>query len=142
MIYLLYMSKINIIGLTKIDDPFYRYQMVQPKYENSNLTNLLDIAKDLDRSPDMIIKFLKYKFNSSCTFKNNILTLPKNTSPTDFENALFEFIEYVVLCPLCRLPETTIDKKTNISCKCCSYNKPVDKQKISKTANKFYDALN
>jgi translation initiation factor 2 beta subunit (eIF-2beta)/eIF-5 len=134
----------NIQGLQPIDDPFYRYRMPIPKYDNTGLTNLPQIAKDLNREPEMIIKFLKHKFSSSCVYKNNVLTLPKNTTPSDFNNAIYEFIEYVVLCPLCRLPETIIEQdndKIYISCKCCSYNKPIDNKNISKTANKFYDNL-
>jgi translation initiation factor 5 len=135
---------VNIEGFDDLDDPFYRYRMAKPisnQGNNNTITNLSAIAKDLDRPVEMIVKFLKFKFNAPVIFKNTVLVLPGKYVIGDFMVALREFIEYFVLCPTCRLPETSLimnKNSINIYCKCCSNNSMIDINKINKHASKLY----
>lgn len=124
------MSKINIQGITDIDDPFYRYTMTKlnvVKLRNkTSIDNLDKVAQDLARDPKLIADFLKKKLNISLIYKNNLLTMSATLQYPTFELALREFIEKYVLCESCKLPETILtfdDKKTKftLDCKCCSH---------------------
>lgn len=131
------MSKINIQGIKDIDDSLYRYKMMKPVVTKlktkTELSNLDAVCKDLNRTPHMLIEFLKKKFGTNFVQKDNKYTTTKVLSYEEIMNTIREFIEYFVLCPNCKLPETEciIDKKLNISCKCCSFsNDIVIKNKI------------
>ena len=85
-------TKINIQGISDIDDPFYRYTMTKlnvTKLRNKiAIDNLEQVAKDLDRDPKLIIDHFKKKLNLSITYKNNLLTLPSNMEYSILEISL------------------------------------------------------
>ena len=125
-------NKINIQGLNEILDPFYRYKMAKlnvAKQKNKIMINNFDVVcKDLDREPNILINYFKKKFNTSFTYKNNILTTTRtDVNYKEFEIVLREFIEKYVLCERCKLPETELHKgdgkndEVTLICKCCSY---------------------
>src|SRR3989337_4144938 len=91
-------NKINIQGLNEILDPFYRYKMAKlnvAKQKNKIMINNFDVVcKDLDREPNILINYFKKKFNTSFTYKNNILTTTRtDVNYKEFEIVLREFIE-------------------------------------------------
>jgi len=121
------MSKINIQGINNINDTFYRYKMsplnVVKQRNKTVIDNLVKVAADLDRDPKTIVDYFKKKFNTSFTYKNDILSTTTDITYDKFELALRDFIESYVLCGTCKLPETelTINKdKILLNCKCCS----------------------
>jgi len=125
------MSKINIQGINNINDLFYRYKMsplnVVKQRNKTVIDNLNKVAADLDREPKIIIDYFKKKFNTSFTYKCDILSTPTDITYEKFESVLREFIELYVLCGTCKLPETeiTLNKdKILLNCKCC-YNKTI-----------------
>lgn len=69
------MTLINIQGTTPITDPFYRYKMnlviVTQQKNRTAFENINQIAKDLDRQPQDILKFLKSHFASNFNMCNN-----------------------------------------------------------------------
>lgn len=141
------MSKVNIMGLNDIIDPFYRYTMrkviIEQLRNKTAINNLNDVAMDLDRDPLLILEFLKKRFGVNFIYKNNIATTTKTLSYDDIWNALREFIEFFILCPACNLPETTIlvGKNIKLTCKCCSFNGPMKKIGITKPIEKTLEAL-
>ena len=122
------MSKINIAGLDEINDPFYRYKMTKlvisrQKKSWTLINNLDNVANDIGREQNLIIEFFKKKFSANFSIKKQMLVTSKDISYDEFEKAIREFIEYFVLCPICRLPETNIRKSSNdlyLDCICCS----------------------
>ncbi|ARF08902.1 translation initiation factor 2 subunit beta [Catovirus CTV1] len=118
---------INIRGTkTSIDnDVFFRYKMHSPKISDQKntktLENLNEISKDLDRDSKLIIKFLKNKLGVNIVHKNDKLIIPKTVTYEALLNAIYDFIQELVLCPKCQLPETVL-VENNVTCKCCSYS--------------------
>lgn len=143
------MSKINICGLDDNNDPFYRYKMekvnIVVQKNKSNIMNLHIIANEIYRDVNLLVNYYKKKFNTSVIFKNNILTVSGIITTNEFEEALREFIEYYVLCPVCRLPQTElviVKNKIEINCKCCPNSTEIKRNNIkSKICNKLYDSL-
>jgi len=126
-------NKINIQGLSDIDDPHYRYTMIKLnviKQRNKTvIDNLHLVAADLDRNPIMIANFFRKKMGIAMTYKNGILSTSADLNYSHFDNPLREFIQLYVLCGVCKLPETIFfikDNKVSLECKCCS-NKTVIK---------------
>lgn len=120
------MVKIPISGLQEIDDPFYRYTMDRMNLIKNGsfylIDNLPTICKELDRDDKLLVKYFNLKFNVSFVYKNGILRTQKDIKLNDYEEALHEFIEYFVLCPRCKLPETILESKYVLKCKACSYD--------------------
>ena len=143
------MGKINVCGLEEKDDPFYRYQMekfvvTRQKKGRTVVENLENVAKDIERDPILIIEFFKRKFSTNFIFKKGILTTSRDINYKELEIAIREFIEYFVLCSICRLPETTITKNSNkffLNCKCCSNISPLESTGKNKFANKTIDNI-
>ncbi|CAH6421851.1 Translation initiation factor [uncultured virus] len=138
-------SKLNITGLIDKEDIHYRYKM--NKLNINNLRNKIEIdnlnliCKDINRDPKYLIEFFKIKFATSFIFKNGRLSTTKNINYIEFELALKEFIEYFVICPVCRLPETEIkiSKEITLFCKCCPYNGKLNpKNKIAEKTLKIF----
>jgi len=148
--YIIYvtMPKINMCGINDINDPFYRYQMeklsVKQQRTKTIITNFKDVAKDIDRDPFMLVDFFKKKFEANIIYKNDILSTTRKTSYKEFEEALREFIEFLILCPVCYLPETDLDcvnGKAYLFCKCCPFSGAIRDNKTinNKTINRYID---
>ena len=129
------MSKMNIQGINNIDDPFYRYKMhklnvVQQK-NKVVIDNIQTICDDLKVEPSMLFNFFKKKFSISMHLdKNNVLSTTARITYQDCEKVLREFIEEVVLCKKCGLPEldiTTSQNKISRICKSCSHSDNIKK---------------
>lgn len=136
------MSKVPVAGLTDISDPFYRYQRhslkVNKLKNKTEIVNLDQVAKDIEREPWMLMEYFKKKFGISFVNKSGTLTTTKDVTQDSFEQCIREFIEYYVLCPVCFLPETDykITSSTyTLSCRCCSHIEPIKGQK-DKIANR------
>lgn len=121
------MNRINIRGKNEIDDPFYRYKrdrVITQKLRNKvEIANLTKISKDIERDPDILISYLKLKFNSNFIDKNNKITTTKNLENSQIESVINDFIQEYVLCEKCLLPETDLLYKDTIylNCRCCSH---------------------
>lgn len=122
------MNKINIEGLGKIDDPFYRYKMARIniiRQKNKTIIDNIDkVCKDLERNPDLFVNYLKKKLSIALVYKNGILSMTKDIGEDDMNKLLKEFIELYVICEKCKLPETDImiyNDKVLLDCKCCSF---------------------
>lgn len=119
--------KINLRGLTENNDPFYRYKMEKPEIvrEKSKTVfkNIGVLAKDLNRDPELMASFIKSRLGINGVYKKDQLMINGKVDETNLTDALYEFIEYFVLCPTCKLPETELKtgKTVRMSCKCCSY---------------------
>jgi translation initiation factor 2 subunit 2 len=130
------MGKINIQGLNELIDPFYRYKrdtiLVVPERNLTAIANLEKVSKDIGRNEDMLLNYIKRRFGGSFTKKNNRILTAKNITTGEMELAISEFIEYLVLCPECGLPETKLYlQKKSIICECCGYNGEINPKYVN-----------
>lgn len=123
-------KKINIRGLTdNSGDIFYRYKMEKliciDQKGKTVVNNIDNIAKAIDRDPKNIANHFKKRLGTAMVYKDSKITISKTVTVNELEQLLFEFIEYNVLCPVCKNPETivTINKKNKqeMTCKACSF---------------------
>ncbi|AYV75986.1 MAG: translation initiation factor 2 subunit beta [Terrestrivirus sp.] len=142
------MSKsINVRGLTENIDPTYRYRMppiqITKQKTKSVITNIKEVCKALDRDPLILVDYFKKKFSTpmNVDLDENRVEL-KSIEQNELQNAIFEFIEYFILCPTCRNPETDLsNKKTTlyIKCRACSHYGPL--QMHNKLVNKVSEYI-
>jgi len=126
---------INVRGLDDKNDsdPCFRYKMQALKLEKQKtkdvILNINDIGDNLSRDPKMLVEFLKKKFGTQMKYSATLNKIEiKGISQIDLQKAIYEFIEYFVLCPTCRNPETILRKKKEnlyISCKACSHDEQI-----------------
>lgn len=125
-------SQIPRVNLIRTNDDFYRYkrQVVQTRHSPAKQTFLLNIDKiatELDRSKDLILKYLQVKLATSSGTARNKETGCKETyvkglfDVKTIEQALFDFAENFVVCPKCKNPETFYKNKKVlfIYCRAC-----------------------
>lgn len=111
-----------------ITDPFYRYKMPALSTKilgrETVVTNLEQVAKALDRSPDVIMKY--FSVMSGCGMNGN--KLMGGYEAGYLQQILQHFIERYVICESCNNPETYLSARSdNIRkvCKACGSHKPV-----------------
>lgn len=130
-----------IRGKTEINDPSYRYKMHKINFQKENtrtcITNLDTITTDI-KIPDsnMIITFLKKKLSISVIkdkIGRDIITNDVDTK--NIQNALYEFIEYFVLCKRCRLPELdyVYEKNLCVRCRGCGHVDSIDSDRYTES---------
>lgn len=116
-----------IRGKQEINDPSYRYKMhkivFQKERTKTCITNLEQIANDI-KIPDqeMLTSFFKKRLAIAMTCKKDRVIITNDVSTASIQSALYEFIEYFVLCKNCNLPELSYSlekKKLSIKCKSC-----------------------
>ena len=140
------MSKINICGHEEINDPFYRYTMekvivIREKHQTV-IPNISAVAKDLDRNEALLVHFFKKEFGCNFVYKHGKLTTTTILTVGLINDVLKDFIEYLVLCPVCRLSETEImifkknkkNKHLVMDCKACSFNGNINTTTIKSKA--------
>jgi translation initiation factor 5 len=145
-------TQINIRGKDSINDPNYRYKMTPLNIITEGafkaITNIPQVAHDLERAPYMLVEFIKHKLGTNLSYKNDKLKYSNKLSNDLVQNALYEFIELFVLCETCNLPETNlvVKKDKNIiefTCRACSANNSlqVDKLKVDKHVQKTCQSI-
>lgn len=101
-----------IRGKTEIIDPFYRYKMEKMVFRiertKTSIMNLDKIALSLKiPDPECIIIFFKKRLAMQMAQGNQGLIISRHVDSKIMQDALYEFIDYFVLCKSCSLPELT-----------------------------------
>jgi translation initiation factor 5 len=129
-------SKEPIRGIDPIDDPFYRYKMQSIVFRTERtktvISNLFQIANDLKRDPHIMINFIKSKVSSAMKIQGTDVVISNAMNHKKIQEALYEFIEYFVLCPRCRFPESNLEiaeKNINHNCNACGMISSIDSNK-------------
>lgn len=135
-------SKENYVNVPRrITDPHYRYTMplLRVKVEGRGkmiktiLLNLREVAKDVYRSPEYLLKFFAFELAASTkidrTEENNLkYIINGQRHMSELEAALDKFIDNFVLCGKCGNPETLVYIKKGCvfhRCKACGFGTPV-----------------
>jgi len=126
------------------EDAFYRYKVRQlyiqivgkGKMIKTVLLNVDDVSKDLQVAPQYLTAYLGYELGAQSKYDlkkpdRERATLNGDIDSGAFNKALLQFIKEFVLCPICGLPEITmeIDKKTDkltVTCRGCGRTSPLD----------------
>jgi translation initiation factor 2 beta subunit (eIF-2beta)/eIF-5 len=126
------MSLINI-GQGHENDPNYRYKMpaavLNQRGRHSGfrtvITNGTLIAKALHTKPLYLCKYLGAEFGAPAALDDiGAFVLRGAHTARSIAQHINKFIELFILCPKCRLPETTLysDKHVRVVCNSCGYN--------------------
>jgi translation initiation factor 5 len=122
------MVKLNV-NKEQNNDPSYRYKMSEAtlKYEGQGngqktiFLNITDIAKELNRDPDLILLYLVSAIGCKCvTTKENQIVLCGTHTKDIIQNYIYNFISSFVLCQHCKNPETyyIMEGNTDVCMKC------------------------
>jgi len=138
-----------IRGIKEIIDSSYRYKMEKLNFDRRRnltfITNFNSIATSLKiPSADLIIAFIRKKLSIQIIEKDGVHTISKDIVTQLVVNALYEFIEYFVLCKKCRLPELDylLDKnRLETSCRSCGLLSNVDNNSHTDKIIKQFETL-
>ena len=132
---------INIAGAQAIDDPEYRYKMprIIGKVEGRGngiktaIPNMVDVASSLHRPPGEVTKFCGCELGAQTTYNDDTERSIVNGAHETrvLQDKLSVYIEKFVLCPACKLPETSYKIKHEIiyhNCLACGAREPCDMQ--------------
>jgi translation initiation factor 5 len=116
-----------IRGKQEIKDPSYRYKMhkiiFQKERTKTCITNLDKITDDIKiPDQDLLISFFKKRLSIAITGKKDRVIITNDVSTASIQSALYEFIDYFVLCKGCKLPELEYSlerDKLSVYCKSC-----------------------
>ena len=114
-----------------VDDQFYRYKMdqLQMKTETNKtvLVNMDIVCTQLKIDPQILAKYLAVKMGARVKFdskKKHWYIYSESVTTTSLSLSLIDFIQAIVLCQKCRLPELVYihrKKNTVISCNSCGW---------------------
>ena len=134
-------SIMNISGTTEVDDPNYRYKMprIMGKVEGRGngiktaIPNCADVASALHRPPGEVTKFFGCDLGAQTTYNEETERSIVNGAheTRTLQEKLSIYIEKFVLCPQCKLPETSYKIKHDIiyhNCLACGAREMVDMQ--------------
>lgn len=130
---------LNISGTREVVDPTYRYRMPRmvTRTEGSGngiktcIVNMKEIADALVRVPEIVTKFFGVELGAQSRWESGSekSTVNGDHSSSSLQKLLNVFIDKFVLCPKCRLPETSLSvRRDNIyqKCKACGSFEPCE----------------
>jgi len=133
-------QKPKIISLVP-QDPTSRYKTRQlqvqvigkSKMIKTVLVNILDVAKDMKVPPSYIGTFMGYVIGAQAKWDANKAErqqayISGEHDTKDLSKILLQFINEVILCPVCSLPEISVsfeEKKVFGKCRACGGNSPL-----------------
>lgn len=141
-----------IRGKKEIIDPYYRYNMETLKFQKEKtktcILNLESISNSL-KIPNMnlILTYFKKRLSIAITNKKGRIIISSDVDNKQIKNALYEFIEYFVLCDICNLPELEYKSESKgtlvAPCKSCGSVKIFEANEITeKVIKAFIESIN
>ncbi|VBB18507.1 Eukaryotic translation initiation factor 5, putative [Yasminevirus sp. GU-2018] len=137
-----------IRGKTEIFDPSYRYKMEKLAFQKERtktcITNLQKIAVDLKiPTHDLIVTYLKKRLSIAIVEKEGKVIITNDVDTKTIQSALYEFIEYFVLCKRCRFPELNYEiekKKLQVNCRSCGTLGSIDENQYTEKVVRAFEA--
>ena len=122
------------INATQFNDNFYRYKMhplkitICSRFNRTQLENIDQISKDLERDPRTILKYISSKLGVKATTDKLKRTFISGTSYTneELQQVVYNFINQQILCKSCFNPETE-EKDKLLYCRACGKNSKIKK---------------
>ncbi len=84
--------------------------------------NFKDIANVLDRDPQHLLKYLTRELATAATMQESRVIFQGKFSQETLERLIQRYIENLVMCPICKRPDTKIVKEKRLSflvCQAC-----------------------
>jgi translation initiation factor 2 subunit 2 len=88
------------------------------------IKNFISVAKEMQRDPQHISKYLSSSLGVQTKRKNKQLILRGILSKSKLETTLMDYANQFIICPNCGKPDTILDitkNKTVLSCLACGY---------------------
>jgi translation initiation factor 5 len=127
-------------------DPHYRYKMphLVIKHEGKNtgiktiLSNLEEVSRSLNRSPDHILKFISYELSLQTKLEKQKYIINGKHDQLKIQNIIYDFIDKFVLCYHCENPETffVLEDTLMMECLACGCKSPCCDHKIKSELSK------
>ncbi|MBS7622288.1 translation initiation factor IF-2 subunit beta [Candidatus Bathyarchaeota archaeon] len=92
------------------------------------ISNFADIARRLNRNPQHILKFLSKEMATAGTYDGQRVYFQGNFARDSIEQLLHIYITRYVVCPICKRPDTKIEKSGRfgtLTCEACGARSPV-----------------
>ncbi|MDD3263667.1 MAG: translation initiation factor IF-2 subunit beta [Candidatus Nanoarchaeia archaeon] len=96
---------------------------------NTVVTNIQQVSKDLNREMDQLLKFLLKELATSAKFQGNSLVFNRRIPASSLNEKIKKFADVFVLCKTCGKPDTEIIKERNltfIKCNACGAKSPLN----------------
>lgn len=92
--------------------------------------NFVKVARDLNREPELLYKFMMKEISTSSVIKEQALVLNGVFDNYKINQTLEKFIKVFVLCSACKKPDTKIATQNNVKilkCTACGAVTPLPK---------------
>jgi len=94
--------------------------MIQTVGMRTIINNFKDISDSLDRDPQHLLKFLTREMATAATFHDNRAIFQGKFRADSFERLLNRYMEGYVVCPVCKRPDTKLNKEKRLSFLVCN----------------------
>jgi translation initiation factor 2 subunit 2 len=86
----------------------------------TTISNFKEVADTLDRDPQHILKFLTREMATAATYHDGRAIFQGKFPRDTFERLLQRYMENYVVCPVCKRPDTKIQKEKRLSFVVCN----------------------
>jgi translation initiation factor 2 subunit 2 len=94
--------------------------MIQTVGMRTIIANFKEIAESLDRDPQHVLKFLTREMATAATFHDSRAIFQGKFQRESFERLLQRYLEGYVVCPVCKRPDTKIQKEKRLTFLICN----------------------
>ncbi|PVX25368.1 MAG: translation initiation factor IF-2 subunit beta [Candidatus Bathyarchaeum sp.] len=94
--------------------------MIQTVGMRTVINNFKEIADSLDRDPQHLLKFLTREMATAATFHDNRAIFQGKFRVDSFERLLQRYMEGYVVCPVCKRPDTKLNKEKRLAFLVCN----------------------
>jgi translation initiation factor 5 len=124
------MNTANINIPKNVDDPFHRYKrnavetvFVSKKGGQTEILNLVQIAKQLNRDVETLLKHIKKTLNTGIAKSENEKYRVKGyIGANEVDNVVEDYIKRFIICKNCGNPETS----KRFRCKACGFKSQME----------------
>lgn len=95
---------------------------VQAEGKKTIVVNFEDVCDRLNRDPDLVAKYLLREIGTAGSRNDGRLTLTGSFTASQIDAAIRQFVDALVMCKVCHLPDTKLVKEkraTFLVCEAC-----------------------